>query len=179
MIEQPSAAVPIFGMHHAAFHVAYAYVDCRNIGGAMQFDSHLDAQDVSDWTSFVAQIDAAQEEFAHGHPDKFKALWSHAGDATLIGGLGGAVEVGWDKVAARLDWASTNYADTKRSNETYAGAVGPEFAYIVRREIIEGRIAGRVEKQELRVTMVLRRENGAWRILHRHADSQTKAWPPR
>jgi ketosteroid isomerase-like protein len=141
----------------------------------MQFDSRLGTQDISNWTSFIAQLDAAQEEFARGRPDAFKALWSHADDATLIGGLGGAVEVGYGKVAARLDWASTNYAETKRSNETYTGAVGPELAYLVRREVIDGEIAGRTEKQELRVTMVFRRENGAWRILHRHADSQTVA----
>jgi ketosteroid isomerase-like protein len=29
------------------------------------------------------------------------------------------------------------------------------------------------------VTMVFRRNRDGWRIVHRHADSQTEAWPPR
>jgi hypothetical protein len=147
----------------------------------MQFDPSLDAQNISYWNAFIAELDLAQEEFARGRPDSFKALWSHAGDVTLSGGLGGEVEMGWDKVAARLDWASANYADGKRSNEVFTGTVGSDFAYLVRREIIEGHIGGRHEtsRQELRVTMVFRRENGAWRVLHRHADSQTQTWPPR
>jgi hypothetical protein len=57
-------------------------------------------------TDFVTRIDAAQEEFAEGCPGAFKALWSHADDATLCGGLGGIIEHGWKNVAARLDWAS-------------------------------------------------------------------------
>ena len=147
----------------------------------MQYQPDLDSKSIAEWTDFMAELDAAQEDFARGRPETFKALWSHAGDATLVGGLGGEVERGWDKVAARLDWASSHYADGRRSNDVVCGAVGADFAYLVRREIIAGQIgaeAGR-SKQELRVTMVFRREDGRWRILHRHADSQISAWGSR
>jgi len=123
--------------------------------------------------AFITRIDAAQEEFAHGRPGDFKALWSHTGDVTLSGGLGGAVELGWDKVAARLDWASSNYADGNRSNQVIGGSVGDGLAYLVRKEIIEAKIGDAARsRQELRVTMVFRRDNDGWRIVHRHADSQ-------
>jgi ketosteroid isomerase-like protein len=147
----------------------------------MQYDSSLDRQSIARWHAFLEEVDAAQEKFARGHPEDFKALWSHGSDVTLIGGLGGEVELGWDKVAKRLDWASSNYAAGNRSNEVFSGAVTIDFAYIVRKEIIEAQIAGRPEtsRQELRVTMVFRREDGRWRILHRHADPQTASWPPR
>jgi ketosteroid isomerase-like protein len=126
---------------------------------------------------FIARIDAAQEKFARGRPDDFKALWSHTDDVTLSGGLGGVVERGWDKVAARLDWASSNYAGGERSNQTIGGGVGDALAYLVRKEVIEGRIAGAAvrSRQELRVTMVFRRGDDGWRIVHRHADSQNSA----
>jgi ketosteroid isomerase-like protein len=129
----------------------------------------------------MTRLEAAEEEFARGRPADFKMLWSHADDVTLSGGLGGAIEMGWDKVAARLDWASSNYAEGTRSRQEFSGSVEGGFAYLVQKEIIEARIGGRVErtKQELRVTMVFRHSNDGWRIIHRHADSQTSAWPPR
>ena len=128
----------------------------------------------SEWSAFMARIDAAQEEFAHGRPGDFKALWSHTDDVTLSGGLGGVVEVGWDRVAARLDWASSNYAEGDRSNQVIGGFVGDDLAYLVRKEIIEAKIGGVAarSRQELRVTMVFRRGADGWCIIHRHADSQ-------
>jgi ketosteroid isomerase-like protein len=131
--------------------------------------------------AYLADLDSAQDDFAHGRPEKFKALWSHTDDVTLAGGLGGVIEVGWDKVAARLDWASKSYQEGDRSNELFSSFVDDDFAYVVRKEIIEARIGGEAarSRQELRVTMVFRRGADGWRMVHRHADSQTAAGLPR
>ena len=102
-------------------------------GAVADANSELDA--------FIARIDAAQDEFAHGRPGAFKALWSHTDDVTLIGGLGGVVERGWAKVGARLDWASSNYAEGDRSNQIVSRSVTGDVAYLVRKEIIEARSA--------------------------------------
>ena len=138
-------------------------------------------RDIPEWMAFMASLEAAEEEFARGRPADFKALWSHTDDVTLSGGLGGAIESGWQNVAARLDWASSNYVDGIRSRQEYSGSVHADFAYLVQKELIEAHIGGRAEraKQELRVTMVFRREKSGWRIIHRHADSQTSVLPPR
>ena len=58
--------------------------------------------------------------------------------------------------------------------------VGADFAYLVQREIIHSRVASQAEPsiQELRATMVFRRETDGWRIVHRHADLQTATKPP-
>jgi hypothetical protein len=136
----------------------------------MQAPTAIEAD--SELSAFIARIDAAQEEFAHGRPENFKALWSHTHEVTLSGGLGGVVEFGWDKVAARLDWASSNYAEGERSNQMIGGFVEGGLAYVVRREIIDAKIGGAPSRQELRVTMVFRRSSDGWRIVHRHADSQ-------
>jgi ketosteroid isomerase-like protein len=132
-----------------------------------------------EWTAFIAKLEAAEEEFAQGRPAAFKELWSHANDVTLCGGFGG-VASGWENVAARLDWASSKYSDGRRSREEISGAIGSDFAYIVQKEVICFRAPGGTEesRQELRATMVFRREADGWRILHRHADSQTSAQPP-
>jgi len=132
----------------------------------------------SEWMAFMAQLEAAEEEFARGRPAGFKALWSHAEDVTLCGAFG-RVERGWENVAARLDWASSKYADGTRSRKEISGAVGADFAYIVQTELIRSRLAGQTDYStlELRVTMVFRREDG-WRIVHRHADGLINSQPP-
>jgi ketosteroid isomerase-like protein len=130
----------------------------------------------AEFAAFVERIDAAQAAFADGRPDEFKALWLHSDDVTLCGGHGGVVERGWSRVGKRLDWASSTYRDGDRSNEIIAGHVESDFAYLVRKEIIEARISGPERfRQELRVTMVFRRGSEGWRIVHRHGDSQTEA----
>ena len=133
----------------------------------------------SEWTAFMARLEAAEEDFAQGRPAAFQALWSHADDVTLCGAFG-RVERGWKNVAARLDWASSKYSDGTRSRKEISGAVTTDFAYIVQTEVIRSRLAGRTEQssQELRVTMVFRREADGWRIVHRHADSLINSQPP-
>jgi ketosteroid isomerase-like protein len=131
----------------------------------------------SEFAEFLDTIDAAQHVFAQGCADDFKALWLHSDEITLCGGHGGIVERGWHCVAARLDWASSTYRHGVRRNEIVGGSVDGNFAYVVRNEIIEGRIGGRVDRvcQVLRVTMVFRRGSDGWRIVHRHGDSQIQA----
>jgi ketosteroid isomerase-like protein len=130
----------------------------------------------AEFVTFLQQLDAAQGRFSDGNPEQFKQLWSHSEDVTLCGGHGGKVERGWKNVAARLDWSSSTYRQTERGNEFISGGVSGDFAYIVRRESIEAQIGNEPfrRKQELRVTMVFRREADGWRIVHRHADSQTE-----
>lgn len=134
---------------------------------------HQFPANVSGLASFIASIEAAQESFARGDPGAFKALWSHVGDVTLSGGLGGRVEIGWHNVAKRLDWASSNYEGGKRSWQHLGGGASGDMAYVVLKEVIEAKIAGASQRQELRVTMVFQRLAEGWRIVHRHADSQT------
>jgi ketosteroid isomerase-like protein len=58
--------------------------------------------------------------------------------------------------------------------------VGADFAYLVQTEVIRSRVASQAElsTQELRATMVFRREVDGWRIVHRHADLQIGTKPP-
>jgi hypothetical protein len=146
----------------------------------MQSGSRLADLADSEWVSFIENLEAAEYEFAQGRPAAFKALWSHADEDSLCGGFGG-VESGWDKVGARLDWASSQVSEGTRSREEIRTTVGADFAYIVQTERIRFRIPGRAEQStlDLRVTMVCRRDSDGWRIFHRHADSQMATQPPR
>jgi len=136
-------------------------------------DSALGPLADSEWTDFIAKLEAAEHEFAQGRPGAFKDLWSHSDDVSICGAFGG-VESGWDKVASRLDWASSQFSEGTRSREEIRSAVGTDFAYLVQLEHIRFRVPGRTEEStlDLRVTMVFRREAAGWRIVHRQADSQ-------
>jgi ketosteroid isomerase-like protein len=133
----------------------------------------------AEWTAFIAKLETAEEEFVRGRPAAFQALWSHADDVTLCGGFGG-VERGWQNVTDRLGWVSKKYSDGTRTREEISRMVGADFAYLVQREIIHSRVASQAEPstQELRATMVFRREADGWHIVHRHADSQMTTRPP-
>jgi SnoaL-like domain len=126
-----------------------------------------------EWTAFIAKLEAAENQFAQGHPAAFKVLWSHGDEVSLCGGFGG-VESGWDKVGTRLDWASSQISEGTRSRDEIRSIVGADFAYVVQTEQIRFRVPGRPEQSTLdfRVTMVFRRDSDGWRIVHRHADSQ-------
>jgi hypothetical protein len=141
----------------------------------MQNDGLADPE----WTAFIAKLEAAEHEFAQGRPATFKALWSHGDEVSLCGGFGG-VESGWDKVGARLDWASSQISAGTRCREEIRSTVGADFAYVVQTERIRFCVPGRAEQStlDLRVTMVFRREEDGWRIVHRHADSLMSTQPP-
>ena len=133
----------------------------------------------AEWTAFIAKLETAEEEFVQGRPAAFQALWSHADDVTLCGGFGG-VERGWQNVTDRLSWVSQKYSDGNRSREEITRMVGADFAYLVQREIIHSRVASQAEPstQELRATMLFRRDADGWRIVHRHADLLMATRPP-
>ena len=138
------------------------------------------------WSSPVAarvswrNQEAAEHEFAQGHPAAFKALWSHSDDVSICGAFGG-VESGWDKVASRLDGPSSGSFQMVRAIERkLSPRSGPTLAPIVQTEHIRFRVPGRAEHStlDLRVTMVFRREADGWRIVHRQADSQKSTQLP-
>ena len=127
----------------------------------------------------LATVEAAQVQLVNGQPGPFKALWSQREDVTLSGGLGGAIARGWPQVRERLDWVATQYADGMRTHQEVSRYIGQDLAYVVLRETIRFKnpADGRAMVQELRVTQVFRREDGRWRIVHRHADSQAVRTP--
>jgi ketosteroid isomerase-like protein len=134
----------------------------------------------SEWTTFMAKLETAEEEFVKGRPAAFQALWSRADDVTLCGGFGG-VERGWQNVTGRLSWVSTKYSNGTRTREEISRMVGTDLAYLVQTEIIRSQVGSQseVSTQALRATMVFRREADGWRIIHRHADLQMNTQPPR
>ena len=125
-------------------------------------------------TAFLATLDAAQLELQNGRPATFKALWSHRDDVTLSGGFGGPIEKGWDAVSRRLDWVGTQFSNGTNRIERIVSNEAGDLGYVVQAEHLRFRVPGQSSEstRDYRVTMIFRREDGQWRLIHRQADSQ-------
>lgn len=127
-----------------------------------------------DFNQTLQQERTANEHFLAGDAAPEKALWSHADDVTICGGWG-AYEKGWEQVGPRLDWAAARFLEGDTMSEMLAVGMSGDLAYTVWLDRGRVRVAGRDEfsPMALRVTHIYRREEGTWKIIHRHADPIT------
>lgn len=125
-------------------------------------------------------VDAAQLELQRGNATAYKALWSHSADITLIGGFGGSIEQGWERVSQRLDWAAAQFSNGTNTIERLVARTNGQLGYLVQIERVRFQVPGQTKEsvRNYRVTMLFRHEAEGWRIIHRHADSQMMKQAP-
>jgi ketosteroid isomerase-like protein len=134
---------------------------------------------VEDLDKVIEQCQLALGEFVKGNPDPWQKLRSHREDVTLANPFGPPVR-GWVHVAETLERGASQIRDGEiTSFETVAKYVTAELAYIVEVERNKGKVGGRgdIVPFDLRVTMILRPEDGTWKVVHRHADPITTPRP--
>lgn len=114
---------------------------------------------------------AANNQFAQGDATQLQELCSHREDVTLFGGASG-YEHGWEQVGPRYRWASASFSGGRMTSQVLATHVTADLACTVELERWDVRLAstGAAATIELRVTQVYRREQGSWKLIHRHAD---------
>ena len=122
---------------------------------------------------FLAEVVPLQTEadraLHHGDPEPRLALWSRADPVTVFGAkLSGA---GWSHVSAMFRDVASWFSDSSAFEfEVIAAGASGDLAYTVGYEHDRAKVAGAAREYTLRVTHVYRREQGTWRIVHRHAD---------
>jgi ketosteroid isomerase-like protein len=130
-------------------------------------------------------VDAYREalrRYIRGDSDATLAFFSDRDDVTLANPVGPAVR-GPSAVAEAARRAGANFGpggplhfdDVSSTFDEVSRVFTPELSYVVQVERHEGRISGREQPvvNALRATLVFRRENGTWRMVHRHADPIT------
>ncbi len=127
-----------------------------------------------DFQQLLQQERMANEHFLAGDAGPVKMQWSHADDVTICGGLG-AYEKGWEQVGPRLDWAAAPFREGHSTIEMLAIGTSGDLAYAVWIDRGQVRVAGRDEfsPMVLRITQIYRREEGMWKVIHRHGDPIT------
>jgi ketosteroid isomerase-like protein len=113
---------------------------------------------------------AAEAAIYQGDPEPFKALFSHGDDVSLFGAFG-PCKRGWAEVGTTVDWVASRYRDGVVTAEYEVVHESADLAYTVGYEIGDVVLDGtRMTRQRLRVTQIYRREDGQWRLVHRHGD---------
>lgn len=120
--------------------------------------------------TLARQIDAEQA-LINGDPEPRLAMTSKQEPLTIFGAKV-PLRRGWDEVSEVLRWLASRWSNsTDYRFDLVAAGVSGDLAYLVGFEHIANSVLGvPVEPYTLRVTHVLRREDGEWRIAHRHAD---------
>jgi ketosteroid isomerase-like protein len=112
---------------------------------------------------------AAERAIHHGDVEPRLAQWSHLDPVTLFGAqLSGS---GWSDLKPLFQTVASWFSDSTdyRFELVAAGASG-DLAYTVGYEHNQVSVDGQPRSYTLRVTHAYRREDGEWRIVHRHAD---------
>ena len=123
-------------------------------------------------TKTLVRQSQAEEALVLGDPGPRMDLWSRRDPVTLFS-AGGQCKFGWDEVSQFFRWLARRFSDGSGfSFDLEVVEISGDLAYTVGFERYNVSIAaGPVEPRLIRVTHVYRRENGDWKIVHRHGDS--------
>jgi ketosteroid isomerase-like protein len=122
-------------------------------------------------TILARQIEG-EEAFVHGDPRPRMELWSRRDPVTLFGAIGMS-ESGWEQLGRTFTWVTSRFSSVSDFRfDVEVVEVRGDMAYTLGFERFNGSIAGRpVEPVAVCVTHIYRREDGEWKIVHRHADN--------
>src|SRR5689334_12500394 len=113
---------------------------------------------------------AAERAMHNGDAGPRTALWSKADPVSLFGAWL-PIRTGWADVSDAFRRVAAQFSDSReyRFEVVAAGASG-DLAYTIGYEHNVVTLNGKPATYTLRVTHVYRREEGGWRIVHRHGD---------
>ena len=112
---------------------------------------------------------AALSRMADGDAGSLADIWSHSATVTTMHPIGGR-EIGWDEVRKSFEQvARLAKAGEVRLDDQFIQVV-EGLAYELGVERGKLTLAGQPVSIEHRVTNIYRRESGAWKIVHHHAD---------
>jgi ketosteroid isomerase-like protein len=123
--------------------------------------------------AFLAEVlpkqRAAEKALHDGNVEPRLALWTRERPVTLLGAK--LTATGWDEIDPSFREVASWFSRSESYEfEVIAAGASADLAYTVGYERNVVIANGERREYTLRATHVYRRENGQWRIVHRHAD---------
>jgi ketosteroid isomerase-like protein len=129
---------------------------------------------MADVDEFLAAVlpplTAADTAIHNGDAGPRIALWSRKNPVTLFGAL--QTKRGWREISPIFEMLASRFSNCESFEyEVIAAGVSGDLAYIAGVEHTTAAVGDAApQSYALRVTTVFRREDGEWRVVHRHAD---------
>jgi ketosteroid isomerase-like protein len=123
--------------------------------------------------AFLPEFEAGIRAFINGDAARWKQNASRRDDVTIMGAWG-AYEIGWREAGPRYDWAAARFresgatVDVEYISSGTSGDLG--YTVAIERSLVHLANSGKPAQMALRVTHIFRKEDGAWKLVHRHAD---------
>lgn len=120
--------------------------------------------------TFLPRLVNAERALRDGDPLARPGIWSHVAPVTFFGAA--VSRSGWDDIAPAFQALAGQFGDCRSFDyEVIAAGASGDLAYVVGLEHTTTAVAGgEPESYSLRVTTILRRERGEWKVVHRHGD---------
>ncbi len=116
----------------------------------------------------------AETALHNGDPRGRIALWSRTEPLTLFGAL--VNTFGWQEIERTFEQLGERFSQcTSFDNAVIAAGTSGDLAYTVAFEHTSASVGGTPRTYTLRVTTIFRREQGAWKVVHRHGDEFREA----
>ena len=128
-----------------------------------------------DFDTFMRQREAVARAYVSGDGAPVDRITPRTGDATFFPPTGGTVQ-GAESVVARYakDVKAFGPSGTSKLDVLQSDSAG-DLAFWTGFQIADVTLGGKAMHMKLRVTEVFRFQDGGWKMIHRHADSQSDA----
>ena len=133
---------------------------------------------MSDEDEFMAwtqnRLRDAETALHNGDPGPRLALWSSLEPVSVLGAWRSAI--GQEEVRNLFHALAETFSDcTSHVYEIVAAEVIGDMAFTAGYERTQASIDGEPRRYVLRVTQIYRREDGEWKVAHRHGDTAASA----
>jgi len=126
---------------------------------------------MDDFSLFLAARQAAADDYVHGRAQAVDALTADRPPVTFFGPDGKVVK-GAEAVVSAFDAGAARFGPGGDSQlEILQSAEGGDIGYWCGLQHAKVEMDGKTVPMTLRVTELFRREDGAWKLVHRHADT--------
>jgi ketosteroid isomerase-like protein len=144
----------------------------ENVGGPDQ--TEVDMSDKEEFLGWArSRLRDAEEALHNGDAAPRLAIWSENDPVTVLGAWKSAN--GQEEVRELFRFLETRFSDCRSySYDLMAADVVGDMAYTVGYEHTQASVNGEPRRYTLRATQVYRREDGEWKVAHRHADEVPK-----